>query len=263
MKEKTIILIIISSIFLINSCQKISPNKNNSFRGKGSTLIEIEDSPSYYYELREINTKIDLKSGKEQCQNYGMIRQDSKEIYSYGLNTKLYLSNLLNIPEKDIFYQDEDISKYCFELNYKIKNNSELINKDIVINKVLNNYKLKLQTDSIVVQAYNLKIIDSIKLKNSLSKNKIGEYSYTSKNFETEFKGATLKHLADYLNKHNPSNHFFSDQTNINSVYDFKIIPRSNIKYLNEVLKKKYGLIFENDSLKIKRVIIKTAANTV
>ena len=263
MKNKKEIVIIILITFILNSCEQISPNKNNSFRGKGSTLITVEDSLNHYYEFREVNTKIDIKSGKEQCKNYGLISKNLNEVYSYGLNIKLFLSNMLSIPEKDISYQDENINEYSFELNYKMKNNFDLINTEIIINKVLDNYNLKLETDSIIVEAYNIKIGDSTKLNNNIYKNKIEKRSYTTKGFETDFKGITIKQLSNYLNMSNNLYHFYSEIES-NSFYNFKITAKSNIKSLNQVLKEKYGLILIKDSLKIKKVVIKkTAANTV
>jgi len=263
MKERTLIAIVILLFNLTSSCEKISPNKNNAFRGKGSSLIETENSTSYFYEFREVNTKIDLKTGEKQCKNYGISDISPNEIYVYGLDLKQSLSNILGIPEKDIFYQDPDFDKYSFELNYRMKNNLNYINRDTVVNKILNIYNLNLKTDSTTVQAYNLIILDSLKLKNNISKNKIGESSSKMNNYETDLKGVSLKYFSDYLNMHNPNYHFFST-TETSSFYDFKVISKSNIDLLNKKLEEKYGLIYKKDSIKIKRItIIKKAANKV
>ncbi len=224
--------------------------------------MALEDSTNYYFEMREVNTKFDVNTGEKQCNGYGMGYARSDEVYTYGLNVTNALSIILDIPRKDIILKNKEFEKQYFEFNYKSKNGLGKIDKNVAINKILDKYNLKLQSDSITVKAFNLKVLDSFKLKNHLSKNKIGEYSYKYKNFETELKGVTLKHFADYLNKQSPLYHFFSE-TEIDNSYDFKIIPNSNIDHLNKTLEEKYGLIFEKDSLKIKKITIKTAANTV
>ncbi len=262
MTVKKLTTLLFLTVISFISCEKIEPNENNLFKGKGSTLISKEDSTNYYFELRNIKTKYDVKTGEKQCKNYRVNMIASNEFYTYGLGLKNCLSNLLGIPEKDISYQNTDFDKFIFELNYKVKNNLERIDKNLVSTKILEKYNFELKTDSAIVRAYNLKIIDSLKLENSISKNKIGESNTRMSNYEAELNGISLKHLANFLNLNSPIYHFCSE-IDSESFYDFKIKPKSNIKHLNEDLEEKYGLNFKADSLKIKRIIIKTAANKV